>query len=92
MPQISAQTWNVWVLEALPHDAVIAPPLDVAPERALLGSPDRLWPDSDNRRKADRMKSSDPADYQDTPRPIPDGEGVTSPPAAGFLGTTAQLS
>jgi hypothetical protein len=28
------------------------PPLDVAPERALLGSSDRLCPDTDHRRKS----------------------------------------
>jgi hypothetical protein len=46
------------------RDAAIPPPLDVAPERALPGSSDRLCPDSDHHRKADKMKSSDPADCQ----------------------------
>jgi AraC-like DNA-binding protein len=35
----------------------------------MLGSSDRMRPDSDYR-KTDKMKSTDPADYQDTPRPI----------------------
>ena len=43
-------------------------PLDVAPERALPGSCDRLCPDGDHRRKAAEMKSSDPVDYRNPPR------------------------
>jgi len=66
-------------------------PLDVAPERALPGSCDRLCPDGDHRRKAAEMKSSDPVDYRNPPRlpksatahpgmanGSPDGEWVTS--------------
>jgi hypothetical protein len=68
------------------------PPLDVAPETALRGSSERLCPGSDHRRKADKMKSSDPADYQDTPRPSPDGEGVTSTPGCEVSGDSGKVT
>jgi hypothetical protein len=35
----------------------------------MLGASDLVCPDND-RREADKMKSTDPADYQYTPRPI----------------------
>ena len=59
-------------------------PLDVALEGALPGSSDRLCPDSDHRRKGDKMKSSDPADTR-----IPGGRcrwrrRHFDPRAAGF--------
>jgi hypothetical protein len=62
-----------------------SPPLDVAPERALPGSSDRLCLDSDHRRKADKMKSGDPADCQDTPLPLPGRRrGYFDPWTGGF--------
>jgi hypothetical protein len=66
-------------------------PLDVALEGALPGSSDRLCPDSDHRRKGDKMKSSDPADTR-----IPGGrcrmaKEAFRPPRCGIWGNSCKI-